>query len=159
MLYHLLYPLQDSVPAFNVFRYITFRSAGAALTALLLCLLLGPWAHSSIEDSDPGPNIDIVAEHLRWWDRWLKGIDNGIDREPEIVLFARRSTRPSPTLKEYRGEWRYERTWPVDRLVGSPFELEKATVPPSQGTGPDELAVRGDVGWTAWISCAGGWMP
>jgi hypothetical protein len=119
-------------------------------------LLLGPWAHSSIEDSDPGPNIDIVAEHLRWWDRWLKGIDNGIDREPEIVLFARRSTRPSPTLKEYRGEWRYERTWPVDRLVGSPFELEKATVPPSQGTGPDELAVRGDVGWTAWISCAGG---
>jgi phospho-N-acetylmuramoyl-pentapeptide-transferase len=43
MLYHLLYPLSDSFPAFNVFRYITFRAAGAAVTALLLSLLLGPW--------------------------------------------------------------------------------------------------------------------
>jgi phospho-N-acetylmuramoyl-pentapeptide-transferase len=43
MLYHLLYPLSDSFPVFNVFRYITFRAAGAAVTALLLSLLLGPW--------------------------------------------------------------------------------------------------------------------
>ena len=43
MLYHLLYPLSDAFPAFNVFRYITFRAAGAAVTALLLSLLLGPW--------------------------------------------------------------------------------------------------------------------
>ncbi|MEX0754644.1 MAG: CocE/NonD family hydrolase [Actinomycetota bacterium] len=118
-------------------------------------LLLGPWAHASIEDSDPGPNIDIVVEHLRWWDRWLKGIDNGIDGEPEIVVFARRSTRPSPTLKEYRGEWRYEPGWPLERLVETQFELEKARAPGRNDTGPDDLQVRGDVGWTAWISCAG----
>ena len=43
MLFHLLYPLHGSIPVFNVFRYITFRAAGAALTALLLSLLLGPW--------------------------------------------------------------------------------------------------------------------
>jgi len=42
MLYHLLYPLARSVPAFNVFRYITFRTAMAAVTALLLALALGP---------------------------------------------------------------------------------------------------------------------
>lgn len=42
MLYHLLYPLADSVSAFNVFRYITFRSLGAAVTALLISLVLGP---------------------------------------------------------------------------------------------------------------------
>jgi uncharacterized protein len=51
-------------------------------------LILGPWAHASIETSSPGPNIDIVAEQLRWWDRWLRGLDNGVDREPQIVLFA-----------------------------------------------------------------------
>jgi phospho-N-acetylmuramoyl-pentapeptide-transferase len=42
VLYYLLYPLARSVPAFNVFRYITFRTAMAAVTALLLALALGP---------------------------------------------------------------------------------------------------------------------
>lgn len=42
MLYHFLYPLADQFSAFNVFRYITFRSLGAAMTALLISLVLGP---------------------------------------------------------------------------------------------------------------------
>jgi len=42
MFYHLFYPLKDSISAFNVFRYITFRSVGASITAFLVCLLLGP---------------------------------------------------------------------------------------------------------------------
>lgn len=42
MLYHLLYPLHNKIAGFNVFRYITFRSAGAVLTALLVSFLLGP---------------------------------------------------------------------------------------------------------------------
>jgi phospho-N-acetylmuramoyl-pentapeptide-transferase len=43
MLYHLLYELRDVIVGFNVFRYITFRTAFAALTALLISLILGPW--------------------------------------------------------------------------------------------------------------------
>ena len=42
MLYHLLYPLSEVWGPLNVFRYITFRAAGAAVTALLLSLVLGP---------------------------------------------------------------------------------------------------------------------
>jgi phospho-N-acetylmuramoyl-pentapeptide-transferase len=42
MLYYWLYPLSRHFPAFNVFRYITFRTAMAAVTALLLTLFLGP---------------------------------------------------------------------------------------------------------------------
>ena len=42
MLYELLYPLADQFSVFNVFRYITFRTAGATVTALALSLLLGP---------------------------------------------------------------------------------------------------------------------
>ncbi|HKA37970.1 MAG TPA: phospho-N-acetylmuramoyl-pentapeptide-transferase [Thermoanaerobaculia bacterium] len=41
MLYWLLYPLAKSLPAFNVFRYITFRAAAAAVTALLISLAFG----------------------------------------------------------------------------------------------------------------------
>jgi len=42
MLYHLLYPLSGEFGGFNVFRYITFRTAAATLTALFLSFLLGP---------------------------------------------------------------------------------------------------------------------
>ncbi len=41
MLYHLLYPLHTTISGFNVFRYITFRSAGAVLTALIMSFLFG----------------------------------------------------------------------------------------------------------------------
>jgi phospho-N-acetylmuramoyl-pentapeptide-transferase len=43
MLYHLLFPLHTSISAFNVFRYITFRTIYASLTAFLICFFLGPW--------------------------------------------------------------------------------------------------------------------
>lgn len=42
MLYHLLYPLHVDINAFNVFRYLTFRSLCAGITALVLTLALGP---------------------------------------------------------------------------------------------------------------------
>lgn len=43
MIYHLLYPLSEQFTVFNVFRYITFRSVYAMLTALVLTIFLGPW--------------------------------------------------------------------------------------------------------------------
>jgi phospho-N-acetylmuramoyl-pentapeptide-transferase len=42
MLYHLLYPLREYFSALNLFRYITFRAAGATVTALVLSFLIGP---------------------------------------------------------------------------------------------------------------------
>ena len=43
MLYHLLYPLHTTFSVLNVFRYITFRTIYASLTAFFICFLLGPW--------------------------------------------------------------------------------------------------------------------
>jgi len=43
MLYHILYPLHETISAFNVFRYITFRTIYASLTAFFICFFLGPW--------------------------------------------------------------------------------------------------------------------
>ena len=42
MFYHIFYPLSSEYTFLNVFRYITFRSAWAGITALLLCLLIAP---------------------------------------------------------------------------------------------------------------------
>ncbi len=43
MFYHLFYPLHQTLSWFNVFRYLTFRTAYAALTALLISLIVGPY--------------------------------------------------------------------------------------------------------------------
>ena len=61
MLYHLLYPLRDVIPAFNVFRYITFRVAAAIVTALLLSWLLGPWFIRRLRALSVGQNIRDVG--------------------------------------------------------------------------------------------------
>jgi phospho-N-acetylmuramoyl-pentapeptide-transferase len=43
MFYQFLYPLAEQHIFFNVFRYITFRSSMAAITAFLICVVFGPW--------------------------------------------------------------------------------------------------------------------
>ena len=57
MLLHLLYPLHTSLPVLNVFRYITFRTAGASITALLLGLILGPWLIRRLREFQVGQVI------------------------------------------------------------------------------------------------------
>lgn len=70
MLYHLLTPLADDVQIFNVFRYITFRTGGALLTALLIAFVLGPslirWLRQKQGKGQPirldGPQSHIVSK-------------------------------------------------------------------------------------------------
>ena len=57
MLYHLLVPLSDQIFAFNVFRYLTFRSIGAALTALLIAFIVGPLLIGLLQDRQVGQTV------------------------------------------------------------------------------------------------------
>ena len=109
-------------------------------------VIVGPWAHASTATSIPGPHIDLVPELIRWFARWLRDEPNGIDEEPPLAIFVRRSTRPDPELPEMRGEWRAEPTWPAERL--------RAKTLAPEGDQTDRIVVRGDVGTAAWISCA-----
>lgn len=61
MLYHLLYSLHVDISAFNVFRYITFRTIYASLTAFLICVLLGPWVISKLSEKQIGQYIRRVG--------------------------------------------------------------------------------------------------
>ena len=67
MLLHLLYPLRDTISAFNVFRYITFRTIYASLTAFLICFFLGPWIIRKLGRLQIGQYIreDGPEAHLR----------------------------------------------------------------------------------------------
>jgi len=67
MLYHLLYPLHTIISAFNVFRYITFRTIYATVTALLISLFLGPWVIRKLRGYQIGQYIrdDGPATHTK----------------------------------------------------------------------------------------------
>lgn len=67
MLYHLLYPLADVHVIFNVFKYITFRTIGGTLTALLICLLFGPKIIHFLTSKNIGQEIreDGPKTHLK----------------------------------------------------------------------------------------------
>ena len=49
MLYHIFYPLAANVKLFNIFKYITFRTIYAMITALIVCFVLGPWIIRKLE--------------------------------------------------------------------------------------------------------------
>lgn len=63
-------------------------------------LTIGPWGHSDqsareLGGRDFGPQalIDLQRDYLRWFDHWLKGMDNGIMKEPLVSVFAMGSNR------------------------------------------------------------------
>ena len=65
MLYNLLYPLSTEFSVLNVFRYITFRSVWALLTALIISILVGPWFISFLKRLKFGQYIqEDVKAHL-----------------------------------------------------------------------------------------------
>jgi putative CocE/NonD family hydrolase len=64
-------------------------------------LLMGPWMHTSPEDS-PFEPVDFPEIALRWWDHWLRGIDTGMMEEPPVTLYVQ-GERPG---------WRSYDSWP-----------------------------------------------
>ncbi|MEX0834321.1 MAG: CocE/NonD family hydrolase [Actinomycetota bacterium] len=110
-------------------------------------LLAGPWSHMAPDNSIPGPHLDLVPEMIAWWDRWLRKDESSPAASwPKVRAFMRRATTPEPDLKEHEGEWWSEPEWPPERAGERRFEL---------GTGSDEYAIRGDVGFYGSIWCAG----
>ncbi len=67
MLFNLLYPLTSELTFLNVFRYITFRSAGALCTALILSIIVGPYFIRFLQRLKFGQSIheDVKAHQAK----------------------------------------------------------------------------------------------
>lgn len=72
--------------------------------------LVGPWGHKYPHMGGPGPTIDFLGECLRWWDRWLKGVDTGVDRDPMLIAWMQNSHNPLGASRP--GRWVGEERWP-----------------------------------------------
>jgi len=98
-------------------------------------MVIGPWGHGPSRkfgaiDFGPTANVDANIVQLRWYDYWLKGIDNGVAAEPPVKLFVMG-----------RNEWVYEREYPLARADYRPFYF-------ASGGGANTSAGDGRLTWT-----------
>ena len=78
--------------------------------------IIGPWGHIYPQDGVPGPAIGFLQEAVRWWDRWLKGIENGVDAEPVMTAYINDYVRPHGTRTAQPGRWVAEPVWPAPAI-------------------------------------------
>ncbi len=74
--------------------------------------LVGPWGHQYPEDGSPGPAIGFLQECVRFYDRHLKGVANGLDSEPKVRIFLQDPYRPGVVEGDRRGRWIAQESWP-----------------------------------------------
>ncbi|MBF4618660.1 CocE/NonD family hydrolase [Clavibacter sp. VKM Ac-2873] len=75
--------------------------------------IVGPWSHQYPDRGlAPGPSIGFLQETLRWWDRWLKGVDTGVEADPALRAFLSDSEPPATSYPERTGRWVAAESWP-----------------------------------------------
>ena len=67
--------------------------------------ILGPWVHKYPHFAVPEPRIGFLQEALRWWDRWLKDIDTGVENDPALRVYQMEGVRPATWYEERTGKW------------------------------------------------------
>ena len=120
--------------------YVGMSHQGGSDTARRMShIVIGPWGHGPSQkygalDFGPEANVDPLPLQLRWYDYWLKGIDNGLTSEPPVKLFVMG-----------RNEWVYEREYPLARTEYRPLYF---------ASGGNASGARGD-GALVWTKPAG----
>ncbi|MBI3979990.1 MAG: CocE/NonD family hydrolase [Chloroflexi bacterium] len=109
-------------------------------------LLMGPWIHGDETvsltyagevDFGPQASLDgnLAESHSawrgRWFDRWLKGIENGAENEPPIKLFVMGGGSGQKNAEgrlDHGGRWRDEYEWPLARTRFTNYYLHAGGV-------------------------------
>ncbi len=115
--------------------------------------LIGPWPHGFPHVARVGPAIGFLQEAVRWWDRWLKGVENGIEREPILRVWMQEAIAPAATQAVRPGRWLVEPSWPspnVDPITyalnaGGRLDREPRAESRVTQAGPQATALDGGI--------------
>jgi hypothetical protein len=80
-------------------------------------MIVGAWGHGpsskfGARDFGPNANRDLFERQIRWYDHYLKGVDNGIDREPPVEIFFMGANK-----------WHQAQDWPLPGTRHTEFYL------------------------------------
>ena len=79
--------------------------------------VVGPWVHQYPHTAVPGPQIGFLQMAVRWWDRWLKGIQNGAEGDSPYRAYILQSAPPDASARHRPGHWVAEPAWPSPRVA------------------------------------------
>lgn len=110
----------------NIDNFAGLQAKGGGLAAGNQKLMMGPWAHGALDEVKYPPNAgaDLMgsmgkpSEPQRWFDYWLKGINNGIMDEPPVKYYVMGDVTDP---KAPGNEWRTAAAWPPPAKVTSYF--------------------------------------
>jgi putative CocE/NonD family hydrolase len=98
--------------------------------------IVGPWVHQYPHTAVPGPKVGFLAEAVRWWDRWLKGVQNGAEADPVYRAYMLHSEPPDASPRHRAGHWVAEAVWPPARVSRKVLGLRSAASRPGGFTPP-----------------------
>ncbi len=125
-------------------------------------LILGPWTHGGRSQShagevDFGPDAtldhnlapDFLTFRLRWFDRWLRGVENGVESEPGVRVFVMggdSGQRNADGRLDHGGHWRQAATWPLPETQFTPYycRADGSLSPEKPATEAEPLSYRYD---------------
>ena len=81
--------------------------------------IIGPWGHKYPQDGVPGPATGFLQEAARWWGRWLRGEDTGVEADPAMRIWLQESVTPAGHLPHRPGTWIGMDEWPPSDSPGS----------------------------------------
>lgn len=109
--------------------------------------IVGPWVHQYPHTAVPGPAIGFLQESLRWWDRWLKGVENGAEADPAMRAYMLHSAQPDASARHRAGHWVAEDRWPSPNVVDVLLNL----LPGGDGVVSDGVLGQGEPRGFEWI--------
>lgn len=92
--------------------------------------LIGPWGHNYPHVGVPGPAIGFLQECLRWWDKWLRGMETGIMDEPMLRVWIQDSVPPTSSYAYRPGRWASEPSWPSPNVKERRFAVAPGRLAP-----------------------------
>ena len=90
--------------------------------------IVGPWVHQYPHQAVPGPAMGFMDVALRWWDRWLKGVENGAEADAPYRVWMIDSEAPDACTTHRKGRWVTEAAYPAPRSVDTVMPLTKGGV-------------------------------
>lgn len=108
--------------------------------------VIGPWGHTWPERGVPGPIIGFLQVCLRWWDRWLKGVQNGAEHDPKMRYYLMEPCALTPDCSSRDGSWLQTECFTRGRPTASFAFGGRGTLEPSDAVAGKPAAGEPDAG-------------
>jgi uncharacterized protein len=135
----------------------SYVNTPALLVEKLSCptkALVGPWEHRYAHISKLGA-ADFHSEVIGWFDRWLKGEENGAEDLPDYRTFMQEHFNPVTTNGPRSGRWIAESEWPSANVKPQILHLGLGGLQAQPATGTATIATPAHVGQTSGYFCPG----